>query len=820
MRLYLNEEWTFCEEWSDNYIIAEAVGEKVRLPHTIKETPFHYFDESLYQMCSCYQKKLFIPNEYKGMRLLLTFEAVGHYSRVYVNGRQMSEHRCGYTAFTVDITHVAEYGNQNLITVYCDSREQNNQPPFGFVIDYMTFGGIYRDVYLDVKNPVYMKDVFYMPTLQEMPKTRGMSLERLKSVTMQGRIVTEIELSEEAEKRAKEHRLVICQFLNDKQISNQPLPKDGRTNTLAGKVHLWDIASPVTYELRTELRLDGETVDTYSTKIGFRKIEWKAKGFYLNGRKLKLRGLNRHQSYPYVGYAMPESMQREDARILKEELGCNAVRTSHYPQSHYFISECDRLGMVVFTEIPGWQYIGNQSWQEAALANTRDMVIQYRNHPSIVLWGVRINESKDDDELYAKTNEVAHSLDPTRPTGGVRCDKQMHLLEDVYTYNDFSHDGTNPGLESKKAVTPDMSKAYLVSEYNGHMYPTKSFDDECHRREQMIRHAAVLDSIAAHTDIAGGFGWCMFDYNTHKDFGSGDRICYHGVMDMFRNPKDAAYVYAAQAGGKVVLHVASSMDIGEHPASVRGKIYMISNADSIRMYKNDILLKEYTDKNSKFTHMRHGPIVVDDFIGDEMKNREHFSDSKNKLAKTCLNETAVNGLKLTPKVMAAAARLMAFHGMTFRDAYDLFGRYIGDWGGKASEYKFEAVKDGKVMATVVKSPMTSMHLGVRVSNNNLIEKNTYDVAAVRVAVLDEHNNVLPYYNDPLRIAIAGEVTLIGEKLVPFSGGQCGFYVRTNGKSGTAAVKIVAIGMEPVTIDFEIIARDKEDRDDRSFKGYF
>ena len=106
-----------------------------------------------------------------------------------------------------------------------------------------------------------------------------------------------------------------------------------------------------------------------------------------------MRGLNRHQSYPYMGYAAPESLQREDARILKEELCCNAVRTSHYPQSQYFIDECDRLGLLVFTELPGWRHIGDERWKEQACENLREMILQYRNHPSIVLWGVRINEA-------------------------------------------------------------------------------------------------------------------------------------------------------------------------------------------------------------------------------------------------------------------------------------------------------------------------------------------------------------------------------------------------------------------------------------------
>lgn len=317
--------------------------------------------------------------------------------------------------------------------------------------------------------------------------------------------------------------------------------------TLAGDVFLWDIHSPHRYLVRTEILVDGIIKDFDERYIGFRTAVFKKEGFFLNGRYVKIRGLNRHQSYPYFGYAAPESLQRYDADLLKDELGLNAVRTSHYPQSHYFIDECDKKGLLVFTEFPGWQHIGDKAWKDIAVSNVKEMITEYRNHPSIILWGVRINESVDDDEFYTRTNALAHKLDSTRQTGGVRCNKKMSLLEDVYTYNDFSHTGNNPGCEPKENVTPDMDKAYFVSEYNGHMFPTKPYDSEEHMRDHLIRHAAVLDSVASHRDIAGSFGWCMFDYNTHKDFGSGDRICYHGVMDMFRNEKPAAYIYAAQS---------------------------------------------------------------------------------------------------------------------------------------------------------------------------------------------------------------------------------------------------------------------------------
>ena len=184
----------------------------------------------------------------------------------------------------------------------------------------------------------------------------------------------------------------------------------------------WNLDSPTRYICRVSLLDDeGTVLDVMEDKFGFRTAEFRTNEFLLNGRKVFLRGLNRHQCYPYIGYAATESLQREDARILKEELGCVIVRTSHYPQSQYFIDECDRLGLLVFTEIPGWQHIGDDNWKEQVVENTKEMVLQYRNHPSIILWGVRINESADDDEFYSRTNALAHKLDPTRQTGGVRC---------------------------------------------------------------------------------------------------------------------------------------------------------------------------------------------------------------------------------------------------------------------------------------------------------------------------------------------------------------------------------------------------------------
>lgn len=165
---------------------------------------------------------------------------------------------------------------------------------------------------------------------------------------------------------------------------------------------MWEPENPHLYEIRTSLWKNGEMIDARVDITGFREAGFRKDGFYLNGKKLRLRGLNRHQSYPYVGYAAPASMQIFDADILKKELGVNAVRTSHYPQSQDFIRRCDEIGLLVFTEFPGWQHIGDEEWKRQAVQNLKEMIVQYRNHPSIILWGVRINESQDDDVFTGK----------------------------------------------------------------------------------------------------------------------------------------------------------------------------------------------------------------------------------------------------------------------------------------------------------------------------------------------------------------------------------------------------------------------------------
>ena len=772
-------QWEFVPEWFDGFALGEGAGEQVRIPHNVKEMPLHYSDHLAYQMVCGYRFCLTIDEALRGQRQFLQFDGAAHIATVYCNGVELTTHRCGYTAFRVDITDQVRYGQENIIAVKLDTTENPEVPPFGFVIDYLTYGGIYREVWFESRNQRHIEDI-YLTT----PDLTTLKVQ-VTAVDAEGcGFRTEI---------LEENGQVV--------LSQQNTAGTGAFKLCYPAAKPWNLEKPTRYICRVSLLSpEGEVLDVKEDKFGFRTVEFRANEFLLNGQKVFLRGLNRHQSYPYIGYAATESLQREDARILKEELGCVIARTSHYPQSQHFIDECDRLGLLVFTEIPGWQHIGDESWKEQAIENTKEMVLQYRNHPSIILWGVRINESQDDNDFYIRTNAVAHALDPSRPTSGVRFSKQSALYEDVYSYNDFSHTGKNAGVESKKNVTPDMSKALLISENNGHMFPTKSFDTWSRRQEHALRHARVQNDAAADGQHVGCISWCMFDYATHKDFGSGDRICYHGVMDSFRNPKSAAYLYASQQEKVPVLHLTSSMDIGDYPAGTIGESAVFTNAREVKLYKNGDYVT--TLKAGDYKALPHPPMMLDDTVGCLLETKEGFSKEKADILRQCLNSIAKYGLAGMPKAdMVKMGYAMVRYKLKYQDAVALYGKYVANWGGEATVWRLDAMEGDRVVASVTCTPTSRLHLEVKPSATLLREGDTYDMAAVRVRILDENGNPAPYAQNPVRFSLEGPLELVGPDMATAEGGMTGTYVRTNGSKGRARLMISCPGLQPVTVEF-------------------
>ena len=778
----LCSDWEFTREWSAGFSYGEGRYARVSLPHTAGEVPLHYAKPEDYAGICGYRRLVSVPLEYRGKRLFLQFDGAAHLAEVYLNGEKIAEHACGYTAFRVEITSFVRYGMENLLAVRLDTTENPAVPPFGFVLDYLAYGGLYREVWLDVRGADVIEDVFVTtPSL--------------------GRAEIALTVSGSGARRR-------VTLLDDKgAVCAVAEGDDNKYYVNYSNARPWTLDAPKLYSIRAEL-LDGSgaVTDEKTVRFGFRTAEFRRGGFYLNGERVFLRGLNRHQSYPYMGYAAPEALQREDARILKEELCCTAVRTSHYPQSRHFIDACDELGLLVFTEIPGWQHIGDAAWKRRSVENVREMVTQYRNHPSVILWGVRINESLDDDDFYRETNALAHSLDPSRQTSGVRYLEKSRLLEDVYAYNDFSHNGTAPGAKKRSAVTPDMDRPYLISECNGHMFPTKSFDPWEKRQEHALRHARVQNAAASDGEISGCFGWAMFDYPTHKDFGSGDRVCYHGVMDAFRNPKLAAALYASQGDKTPVLEIGSPMDIGDYPAGNLGGIWAFTNAEEVALYKNDQFVAAFRTKG--WDGLPHGPVAIDDTIGELLETQERFPHDKAELLRKCLISAGKHGLAGMPAAdKARMAWAMARYRLTMDDGVALFGKYVGNWGGAATRWRFDARTGGETVASVTRASGGTLRMEVRVSHTALCEGDTWDAAAVRVRILDEYGTPAPYAQLPVRFSLTGAAALIGPDTVTAEGGMTGTYVRTVGESGEAILRISADGLPEEEVRFSIQAQN-------------
>ena len=600
--LPLNRKWLYSRT-----VTAGAQGKnfddsgyaKVVIPHTNIRLPWHSFDEKSYEFVSSYRRHFQLPAAARGKHVFVDFEGVMTASTVWINGTRLGEYKGGYTPFTFELTSHVDFDGENVLAVDVDSSERPDIPPFGYEIDYLTFGGIYREVSLRIVPGTFLENVFAKPkdVLSEHPSLEvDCHIQRL-------------EASQEP------LRLEVVLREGDRVIDtgSQNVPSSAASSEAAvytvhlanlKSIKLWDLAHPNLYTVDVSLRRGDQQIDGVSRRIGFREAQFTDHGFELNGKVIKLRGLDRHQTFPFVGQAMPGRVQRRDAAILRNQLKCNIVRTSHYPQSPHFLDACDEIGLLVLEEIPGWQHIGDEAWQDISVDNVRRMIRRDWNHPSIILWGVRINESRDNHDFYTRTNAMAHKLDPTRQTGGIRYFQESEFLEDVFTMNDFGF-----------PLKPPNHPRYLNTEFVGHTYPTKTIDQVQRLTEHMVRHARVHDQLASNPQYAGGIAWCAFDYNTHGNFGSGDRICYHGVTDMFREPKPAAGFYKSQCdpAEEIVLEPAFHWARGDADVGF-SKAVVCSNCDHIKLYIRDEMIVEGDPDRTQFPHLRYAPFTLD--LGD------------------------------------------------------------------------------------------------------------------------------------------------------------------------------------------------------------
>ena len=740
----INRGWRYSPrkvEGAEKVEFDDSAFEHVVIPHTNVLQAWHGFDDKTYEFVSTYRRRFKTPQSSKGKRVFVDFEGAMTASTIWINGVSLGEYKGGFTPFSFELTSHLRRDGDNVLVVQLDSTERADIPPFGNEIDYLTFGGIYREIALRVVPSVYLDNIFARPkdVLSGKPSLdvdcflAGRTRE-LAALSL------EIELRDGERTLAKGSHSVTVKNGSDPDASADPItsaPVYSSTETINAPsrhtaslnamedIKLWDLENPSLYTVHVRLLQSGRVIDEDMRRIGFREATFTDHGFSLNGKIIKLRGLDRHQTFPFVGQAMPARVQRQDAIILRKKLHCNIVRTSHYPQSRHFLDCCDEVGLLVLEEIPGWQHIGPEPWKQISIDNVGRMIRRDWNHPSIILWGVRINESRDDHSFYTRTNALAHLLDPTRQTGGIRYFQESEFLEDVFTMNDF-------GFPLKKPNHP----RYLNTEFVGHTFPTKSTDDDERQREHTLRHARIHNQLASDPQYAGGIGWCAFDYNTHSNFGAGDRICYHGVTDIFREPKAAAGFYKSQCdpAEEVVLEPAFHWANSDESTSFT-KAVVCSNCDHLKFYmrKDGIegnqwdLIAELDPDREEFNYLNYPPFSLDR-RKIPSKERHGWGDLR------------IDGYLKGKQVISKS----------------LSGRGI----------------DSKFML---------------VADDTSLSADGADTTRVVLRVTDEFGNIRPYANDPIVFKLDGPAELIGDNPFALIGGTGAVWVRAKEQAGTVSL---------------------------------
>ena len=727
-----NHDWLYIPQAVDA-TTPDSDFESITIPHTNKTLPWHNFDDQEYQFISTYRKRFTLDYGINGRRVYLDFDGVMQATTVTINGHTFPEHKGGFTPFSFDLTEYLNAEGENLLEVQVDSNERPDIPPHGGQVDYLVFGGIYRDVYLRYVEPVHITNV---------------RVKTFDVLTDNPRVEVDVWVKNHSDESAE---IKLVSLLDDgtgiddlritKQANSDIETINAHTEVkityeysdLAGDwLQLWSIDNPQMYPIVTHLYVNDSTDDRKLTFIGFREAEFKDDGFYLNGEKIFLRGLNRHQMYPFVGMAVSERLQARDADIIKD-MGCNIVRTSHYPQSKYFLDRCDEIGLLVFEEIPGWQHIGDEDWQDISLRDVRAMIERDWNHPSIIIWSIRINESWDNTEFYTKTNALARQLDPTRPTTGVRFFPNSEFLEDVYGFNDF----TNGVLEP-------MESPWLITEYNGHMYPTKTFDNEERQTEHVVRHAKIQAQAMNTGGVSGAIGWCAFDYNTHLDFGSGDRVCYHGVMDMWRQPKWAGFVYKSQKSRdeEIVMEIATHWTMGDRAGGGNDPFYILTNVEAVDVYVGEHHHGRFEPAQDDFPALPHPPIKV-------------------------------TGLDL-------------------------------HWGGKFEALRVVGFVDDKQVAEkFIEADSIPRKLEFYAEDTQL-RADGIDMTRLVFKITDNYGNRLPYAIQPVHFELlAGDAEIIGENPFALVGGQAALFLRAGHTAGTVRIKASTPRLDPVEIEVEL-----------------
>lgn len=619
-RTSLDGAWSFgpLPPGTDPATVDDHQLSTVAVPHTAVELSWGDWDPARWEQRWLYRKRFTAPIE-PGLRHFLRFEGALTSAHPVLNGRALQPHAGGYLPFEREVT--ALLGAQNDLDVVVDGSFDTEVPPNGgssdgrpssTAVDFWQPAGLYREVSLRSVPADHVRDVFAEPVHVLDAARRKLRVRCELDLARGGNYLLRAEVRRGAESFGRAERPI--------RSPAGRHPVELAVGDLAD-VQLWELDAPHLYDVVVTLVRAGQPVHWRRVRTGFREARFDRDGFRLNGVRRQLFGVNRHQFYPFAGAAMPARVQRRDAEILRNELNCNMVRCSHYPQHEAFLDACDELGLLVWDEPPGWQHLGTGRWAERAYRDVHDMVVRDRNHPSVVLWAARLNETPGDAEFYRRTDRLAKELDGSRQTTGAVLQADHGTTDfqhDVFACNDYSA-STGPDGRLRPELAPARRDfPYLVSEAVGTLSGPATFyrrtDDQPTQQGQALAHARAHDLALADRRYAGVLSWAGFDYPS----GNGNvfrGVKWPGVLDLFRVPKPGAAVYRSQVDPlrRLVIEPSFHWDLtGSHPVGELGARAAIwSNADRLELFLDDQPLASLLPARDEFPNLPYPPFFAD-----------------------------------------------------------------------------------------------------------------------------------------------------------------------------------------------------------------
>jgi beta-galactosidase len=735
-----NDDWQFIKDADTSIspiLFKHTAGQKtwqnISLPHTVNIEPVIKTVQQ-WQGISLYRKFFALSNADKGKHIAIRLDAAMSEADIYLNGKHLLNHKGGYLPIYIDVTDAALYGRENCLLVRLNNQDNPVIPPGKAIkdLDFNFYSGIYRNAWLIKKNKLYITDAVQANHLNGGGVALHYDLQGDKKAVLH--IKTEVQNDGMAslptqlkatlyDPTGRVVKTITSGIKSVKQSTNTTFEQD----LDIADPSLWSTAHPQLYKLLVEVVNGGQVIDSTSIKTGIRQIAFKSDGFYLNGSKYTLRGTNRHQEYPYVGYAISDNAQYRDAYKIKEA-GFDFVRCSHYPPSPAFLNACDELGILVMDSTPGWQFFGDDEFQKNSLQNITDMIHRDRNHPSIVLWESSLNETQMSHEYMQKANAIVHTELP---------------YGDIYTcgWIDDVYDVFIPARQHAKA--PDYWKKYtkkpiLIAEYgdweyyaqnagfNQTAYQNLTAEEKTSRQlrgdgpKRMLQQA--LNYQESHNDnqnglIVGDANWLMFDYKR----GYAADIESSGIMDIYRLPKYAFYFYQSQRAvveSKPMLFIASA---GNDPNIKAVKIF--SNCDEVELFANGKSLgKQLPDTGAICNHLKHPPFTF----------------------------------KLDQPVSLTAK---------------------GYVGGK------------EVITTISNLPGSPYQISLRVDySGKKLSAGQNDIAFVYASVVDKNGTVVPDATNSIKFLVNGVGALIGDSTVKAEAGIATFLIKAGDKKGTITLQ--------------------------------